>query len=305
MANITNLAMAEYEIIEYIKPEVTKRTTKKKKEEYLSKLASHKLTSLADSYLTGRLNKKGKPISEGYKQKFYDVISHYTKFNHGIEPVITEITKENVSRFKMYLQQRMIHNGYTTYLNKLRTIFCYAVDNDFIVKSPIPRKGLIEGYKKVEKDILNENEVRKIFQIPDNCLTPSQAKAKYCFLFMVLTGIGYGEMRSIRKEHLKNLDADLYIQKEREKTPVVYKVVLSSFAIEILEKIKNKNENDDSLFNKLYSVELMLRRLKQIAQLSSIGKNLTTYLGRHTFATDMANNVIVCLDCKFLWVIQI
>ena len=53
---------------------------------------------------------------------------------------------------------------------------------------------------------------------------------------------------------------------------------------------KNKNENDNSLFNKLYSISLMLRHLKKIADLSDISKNITTYLGRHTFGTDMANN---------------
>ncbi|RYZ26872.1 MAG: hypothetical protein EOO10_14365 [Chitinophagaceae bacterium] len=280
-----NLQLAKTEIENDLKEKVTGKTPKGRKDLYLSKLAEHTITAVKDSYVATIPT-----ATKTYKNNFRLAVQKFSLWwvqEHGEgEPNVSDISPYDCKQFKAWLERQpnIKHNTVSTYMGRLRTIFFHAVDRELITKSPIPRRGLIDGFEKGEQVSLTVDELSRIQNIPDTVLTPTQRRVKYIFLFLCSTGMGYGEMKSVVKEHIEQVEDTFMLTKARNKTQVEFTVLFSPQAKNIYTNFFKQS------FDGLPSIEYVTRLVKQLAASAGINKNLTTYVGRKTFASQWMND---------------
>jgi integrase len=115
------------------------------------------------------------------------------------------------------------------------------------------------------------------------------------FLFSCYTSYAPVDVMNLRKGNY-SLDSELdsWIQTKRQKTGVKTNVLVIPPLKRIIEKYKDDPEciEGDRLVPNRSNTN-MNAYLKEIADLCGIAKNLTWYVGRHTFATTvaLANNI--------------
>jgi integrase/recombinase XerD len=272
---------------------ITNKPPKGQKQLYLSKISQHTLHAVKDSYVAS----VGK-TSETYQRNFGLAIRKLEQWWQLVKgehlPTIHEIQEPDVNDFKVWFKEQpgITHNTVITYLSRLRTLFNYGVRNKIIHESPI-KKGLVEGYKKGAQVSLTLEEQLRFQQIADEELTPTLKKTKYIFLFLLSTGMGYGEFKSLRAEHFEQDGDDLIINKERNKTDEPFTILLSNTAKNIfrhyLEPLVITPNDVDPSSNHLPSIEYLGRMLKILAKKAGINKNITSYVARKSFATQWAH----------------
>lgn len=106
------------------------------------------------------------------------------------------------------------------------------------------------------------------------------------FLFSCYTGIPYGDMRLLSKEHLSLADdGTWWIRGSRKKTGIEFEIPLLDLPLRIIEKYRD-TAPDGRLFP-MYSNSVMNYNLKHIARLCQIDCPLVFHAGRHTYATEI------------------
>ena len=104
------------------------------------------------------------------------------------------------------------------------------------------------------------------------------------FLFQCYTGLAYSDMRKFDFRDVQQRGKRLVLHDVRKKTGEDFYIVLLPPAIEILNKYDFRLP--------LMSNEQYNMRLKLVAESAGIEKNLTSHMGRHTFATLSLNSGI-------------
>lgn len=245
------------------------------------------LQHLKESYLCERT------VSSSYQNKFDDLIRLSNEF-FGENLCASQFTKKNCREFSAWMRKRMTHNSVSTYMNKLRTLLLHAEEIDFIQKSPIPRKGLIKGYRPGKGINLTDDELLLYNTVKQ--LSPSMERMKNLFLFMCSTGLGLGDIRTLRKRHFVEIDGERFIDKERNKSYEQCLIPLSSTAQRIYDGYFNWMDSETGIvtdfepFEGIPSDSLCLRKFKELAQMAGIKKDVGTYTPRRTFATNYIRN---------------
>ncbi|WP_295119313.1 site-specific integrase [uncultured Chitinophaga sp.] len=177
------------------------------------------------------------------------------------------------------------------YVKQAKQIITVAVRRDWLQKNPLDSYKCT--YIDPDRDILNAEELAVLLhkELP----VPRLQEAKDIYLFMAFTGYAYKDTLNLTPDHIaKFFDGEDWIVKNREKTWCRENVPLLPHAKEILKKYKDHPYCVAN--NRLFPVRSNQRfnsYLKEIADVCSISKNLTTHTARHTFATTvtLANNV--------------
>jgi len=107
------------------------------------------------------------------------------------------------------------------------------------------------------------------------------------FVFSCYTGLAFADAYNAKSEHLnRGIDGRLWITIHRQKTDVKSQIPLLPKAVEILDSYKDhpKVKLHGTLLPML-SNQRFNSYLKEIAVITSVNKNLTHHLARHTFAT--------------------
>jgi len=102
------------------------------------------------------------------------------------------------------------------------------------------------------------------------------------FLFQCLTGLSYIDMQGLTPAHLHLKGQVKYLVSERKKTGQQFLVPLLPEAFALIEKYRDPHRLMPTITN-----QRMNGYLKEIADITSINKQLTTHVARHTFATLM------------------
>lgn len=164
------------------------------------------------------------------------------------------------------------HKVFSKYINKaIKLGLCeknpydeYKVPRGVALKQPVfltePELQLIKDYRPVDDKL---EKVRKLF------------------ILQCYTGMAYVDLQNFSREDITEMDGYKVIRSNRQKTSEVFVTILFPEAEEILEYydykipvISNQKYND------------YLKLLKAGAGLK---KNLTSHVGRHTFATMLIN----------------
>lgn len=185
---------------------------------------------------------------------------------------LTEITPSFITNYQTYCLSNLQQSTTNKELKILKRILQYAVDEKLLSVNPFNLK--IRDIKK-PINALSVTEIEKIENVEIN--NNKLEKIRDCFLFQCYSGFAYIDLKTLTKD---NIQGDVII-KSRQKTKVTSIVPLLPITKNILEKYDYKLP---VISNQKYNT-----MLKALGELCEIKKNLTSHLGRKTYATLLLN----------------
>jgi len=198
---------------------------------------------------------------------------------------LKDLTIQFAADFDFYLKDNdhNKHNTVVKYIINLKKILNLAVTNDWIIKSPFTK--FKSSFKDVERIYLTQHELNAIEQKSFKMLRLDLVKD--LFLFQCYTGLAYSDMAELTTDDVKpGIDGNKWIIINRKKTDVRSVIPLLPKALLILDKYEAKRIGNILL--PCYVIQKFNSYLQEIADLSGINKNITSHVGRRTFATTVA-----------------
>lgn len=211
----------------------------------------------------------------GFIQKEYKVSDLY----------VMEVDLNFVNGFHHYLKTQKIgnQNTVTKYVVNFKKIMRMAFANNWVKKDPF--YSWKAEWKKVERDVLTEAELRSLIEL--QLESKSLEQVRDIFVFCCFTGLAYVDVKKLSNNHIVNgIEGKRWIKIKRAKTDSLSSVPLLPIAEKILF---NYNDHRQSLLTRallpVISNQKTNAYLKEIASACGIKKKLTFHLARHTFAT--------------------
>ncbi|RYE20754.1 MAG: hypothetical protein EOP51_17175 [Sphingobacteriales bacterium] len=247
-----------------------------------------------DAVLAAHLSSGAKKVAE--RQRIYGrAIQVLHEFYGNKTPNITEIGKAELARFRAWYLDTYDHAEETqiTYLSMIRAVFRYAAEDTvgIIPFAPIPKMFVPVKQNDTERYILSEADRAAFMWLADEKLSHTEQVAKYVACLQITTGMGYGDVRTLRAEHLHHAKdrGEWYVKRPRSKTKINFTVFLTEVAEHSQNRLRELVPGTgDNMFN-LPTIDYMNRMYEDIAKHAGISK-FTTYDLRHTFAVDYMDN---------------
>lgn len=242
---------------------------------------------------------QSKYFDEGTQMVEITKLKAWRYFNHLKQWILTCFGREDVelSEIKSVHADEIVkfmiavrgsgHNHATMHVQRFKSFYDFAIDNDWVTKNPF-----MNYKRKVEnKEIvaLDKKQLTALENL-DLDLKSTSDVVRDLFVFSCYTGLAYGDLHEVSFEHIKeNEDGEKYILKQRMKNdkPAIIPL-LDSKPIEIMEKYRLE-EFQDKIFN-VPSNQFMNDTLKSLATLARIKINLTTHTARKTCGTLLVAN---------------
>ena len=196
--------------------------------------------------------------------------------------VLDELDLSFAKKFEKWLLLKTPsnHNGAMKHIQRLKKIINWSIQYSWLQKNPFTQFKI--SFDKHERGFLDEEEIVLL----EKCTltTDSLNAVRDIFLFQVYTGLAYSDVSKLKWEHIAlNVEGKDWIMKNRQKTKVRSMVPLLMKARKILEAYEYRRK-EEYIF-KVPPNQKMNYMLKDIATEAGVTKNLTTHLGRHSFAT--------------------
>jgi site-specific recombinase XerD len=218
-------------------------------------------------------------IEESTRKQHRTLLQSLEKF--GKLNYMDDLTKANITLYDEFLHQQEISQPTIyNYHKRLKRYLHEAMK--FGLWNEDPYVGLhFERGRFEKRKYLTEEELKMIRTCKINM--PSIDRIRDLFLFQCYTGLAYADFEKFNFEKdVEERNGKYIVSDRRKKTNEDYKIVLLTPAIEILKKYDYKLP---IISNQKYNVSL-----KVVAQYAGIDKNITTHMGRHTFAVFALNN---------------
>ena len=218
-------------------------------------------------------------IEESTRKQHRTLLQSLEKF--GKLNYMDDLTKANITLYDEFLHQQEISQPTIyNYHKRLKRYLHEAMK--FGLLNADPYVGLhFERARFEKRKYLTEEELKMIRTCKINM--PSIDRIRDLFLFQCYTGLAYADFEKFNFEKdVEERNGKYIVSDRRKKTNEDYKIVLLTPAIEILKKYDYKLP---IISNQKYNVSL-----KVVAQYAGIDKNITTHMGRHTFAVFALNN---------------
>jgi integrase len=233
-------------------------------------------------------------------ERMATVILDYLKSKHNIKDIqFDKINRQFVYGFDEFLRFDRKHgkktglanNTTVKYLRNISSMINHSRTIGLIKENPF---SIYDGkLKDVDTIYLTLEELKKI----ENKVFSNRRLdvTRDIFLFSCYTSYAPIDVMNLRKgNYLLDEDYDNWLKTKRQKTKVKTNVLVIPPLKRIIEKYKEDPEcvEEDRLVPNR-SNSNMNAYLKEVADLCGIEKNLTWYVGRHTFATTvaLANNI--------------
>nr|WP_297694701.1 site-specific integrase [uncultured Eudoraea sp.] len=199
-----------------------------------------------------------------------------------------------------HYQGKIGNNAVMKHIQRLRKMVTLAYHMEWIERDPFVKfKPKLE---KREREFLTEAELESIQNL--NPKVERLSVVKDLFIFSCYTGISYGDIIKLKKEHLiLGIDDNPWIMASRNKNGNPFKIPLLPMVESLIKKYEGhpRTKFIGSLMPNI-SNQRLNSYLKEIADLCGIKKNLTFHMARHTFATTvtLSNGVPIETVSKLL-----
>lgn len=201
---------------------------------------------------------------------------------YGKIKYFSDITQNNIIAWDKWLhEQEYKQTTISTYHKFMKLYIHDAMRSDLIEKDPYITFKVERGKPALRQYLTNE-ELDKI--INAELTGETFEKVRDLFLFQCYTGLAYADLSKFDFNKVIHRDGKYIIHDVRQKTGEDFYIVLLSKAISILEKY---NYSLPLITNQQYNM-----RLKIVAGAAKISKNLTSHMGRHTYASLCFNSGI-------------
>ena len=132
------------------------------------------------------------------------------------------------------------------------------------------------------------NDLSKLLYIEQKTFKIDRLEiVKDLFLFQCYTGLAYSDMALLTEKDVSlGIDGNKWIIIRRKKTDIRSVIPLLPIALTILDKYSSEQRNNKLL--PCYAIQKFNSYLQEVADLCEIRKNLTSHVGRRTFATEVA-----------------
>ena len=217
-------------------------------------------------------------LEESTRKQHRTLLQSLEKF--GKINYMDDLTQANITLYDEFLHQQGISQPTIFNYHKRAKRYVHEAMK-FGMLDTDPYKGLhFERGKFEKRKYLTEKELEMVRSCKINI--PAIERVRDLFLFQCYTGLAYADFEKFDFEKdVEEKNGKYIIADRRKKTNEDYKIVLLTPAIEVLKKYDYKLP---IISNQKYNVSL-----KVVAQYAGIDKNITTHMGRHTFAVFALN----------------
>lgn len=243
------------------------------------------------------LNKSGRT---GNARAYKDTMNSFFKFINNEKLVFREVTVEMLDKYETFLRSNGgTDGGIAVKMREIRALFNDAIKKGVVAEKHYPfRAYKISKLKgKGQKRALTRDEVELIEKLDTNAY-PHLKLSKQLFIFSYYTrGMNFYDMMKLKWLNIENG----YIVYTRSKTKSNFKIKILPPVQEIINEMKgykttsyifplilNDNFTPEQLENrKLKALKKFNKDLKLIANIVGINKKVTSYVARHSFATNL------------------
>lgn len=256
----------------------------------------HQKTNQSFFYFSGMLiTELIKANRIGTARSYKGVISVLKTYCNDRDLLFHQITYSFLNKFETYHRSNGNgSNGLAVYLRTIRAIYNKAIKEGFVDKELYPFNDYKIKTTPTEKRALEWDLLKEIIalNLPPN--HPCFNARNYFLASYMMYGMNFTDMAFLRKTDIANgrityrrkKTSKLYDIKISESlntilTHFIHQVPDSKFIFPILKReASTEQEKDIQWSRKGYN-----KKLKDLAKLCGIQKNLTSYVSRHSFAT--------------------
>lgn len=256
-----------------------------------------KITSYESFFVYGKMLVDEMKAADrfGNANTYYAVIKVLEKFTNGNDLKFNEINYDFLNKFERWHYSRGNSvNSLSTYMRTIKAIINVAIRSDVLSKDAYPFTNYKIRTAPTEKRALDINSLKSIMLLD---LEESDNLFHYRNYFLasyMLYGISYMDLAFLTTENI----IDNRIKFQRKKTAKPYDIGITEQLGKILSfYLKDKSSSDfifpiikRDTFELQYKDVLWARKrynkgLKEIAIKCKINQRLTSYVSRHSFAT--------------------
>ena len=239
----------------------------------------------------------GKEYTESTVTKFDTSINRLKEYirscYHRDDIMLAELDGQFIRDFDFWLKtdKHCQNNSALKHLKNLKKVVRIALANDWIKKDPF--YGIHFKQEEVNVEFLSREELDVLMNKGFTIKRLEQVRD--IFVFCCFTALAFVDVQQLSREHLiKDNNGTLWIRKARQKTNQMCNIPVLSIPQRILMKYEDNAECiKKGVLLPVISNQRMNAYLKEIVDLCSITKRLTTHVARHTAATVvfLANDV--------------
>lgn len=230
------------------------------------------------------------------------LIDYLRKQYHNSDIYLKHINYQFTLGFESYLRtlDGLHNNGLMKHMERFKKLMRLAEHLDWIERNPTKRFKL--RFDAVDMVYLSKQELEKLkteeLENPTLCLN------RDIFIFACYTGLAYGDVKALGKNHLQiGVDGKKWIYTRRSKTNTPVRIPLLEAAEKIIDRYQDhpKAERNNTLLP-VYSNQKTNQYLKEVAKKVKVKKKLSFHTARHSFATTvtLANGVPIETVSKLL-----
>lgn len=231
----------------------------------------------------------------GTARSYYDVVSVLKKYNNDRDLKFQQITYEFLTKFETaHIGKGNSYNGLAVYMRTIRSIYNKGIKAGAVEKELYPFDDYKVRTTPTEKRALEWEFLKKIIELDIKPEHECFNARNYFLASYMMYGMNYTDMAFLKKADIINAR----INYRRRKTSKLYDIKINPQLNEILSYYINLNRESHYVFPILKREGLALqhkdiqwarkrynKKLKTLAGLCGIETNLTSYVSRHSFAT--------------------
>lgn len=237
-----------------------------------------------------------KNYSEYTKENYYYDLCEYFSYLEGEGLSYLTIEYSDIRFYLMYLKEKKNEkaSSINRKLSSIRSFYKYLLNKGYVQKNIF---SYIHGPKKEKRlpRYFEYNELEELFLVPDT-VTPLGQRDLLILELLYATGVRVGELVSIKVSDIHLSDRTIYILGKGNKERIVQ---FGEYAYEILDiylkdgREKLNKKRSDYLFLNHQGAPLTERGVRyildKIIKQTTLNKNISPHMLRHTFATHLLN----------------